>query len=110
MPDPDDREQMLQAIQPVLGAHSGACPVYVQLRPINRGDVLTTVRLGESWTVGPTRELVDRLVELLGEQQLVLQPKKAAPRRRNGQGFSSRRSRQGRSTSAPASPAVTRFN
>ena len=110
MPESGVREQILQAIQPVLGAHSGACPVYMQLRPISCGDVLTTVRLGEPWTVGPTRELVDQLVELLGEQQLVLQPKKAAPRRRNGQRFSSRRSGQGRSTNAPASPAVTRFN
>jgi hypothetical protein len=51
--------------------------VLLEMRPSGRGDVCTTIRLDKSWFVQPTRRLVDELVGLLGQEQIVLSPRRA---------------------------------
>jgi DNA polymerase-3 subunit alpha len=69
-------EELLKRIQDVLLRHRGACPVLLEMRPSSRSDVRTTIRLDKSWSVSPTRRLVDELVGLLGQEQIVLSPRR----------------------------------
>ncbi len=108
-------ETLLRQIQDVLRQHRGACPVLIELRPQSRSDVRTTLRLGKQWLVRPCRPLVDRLIELLGEENLLLSPKSHNGGRPPSNGANRRRysRRAGAPPAGPdprPSPAVTRFN
>ena len=120
---PDENNDTLAALKDLLAAHRGPCQVCVELQPRNRSDVLATVRLGQEWSVAPSRKLTDALVDLLGDQKnLLLQPKP----QKNGNGNNRRRQKGTRQMSlngnggsgtyaptnqtTPAGPAVTRFN
>jgi len=111
-PDPGD---LLGRLRDLLGRHRGNCPVFVELTPISRAEVRVTVRPDKQWYVAPSRDLLTELVELIGEENLVLRPK---PTNANGGAhrfFRKRQAaRQGRMFNAapiaPASAAVTRFN
>ncbi|MBI5726111.1 MAG: DNA polymerase III subunit alpha [Planctomycetes bacterium] len=111
----------LQAIRELLKKHHGACPVCIRLRPSANSQVSVCIRVESDHFVRPTRQFVDELVKLLGDQQnLLLAPKKAGP---NGGANSGHNGGQGRKfysrpsaapaprgMQSPASPAVTRFN
>jgi DNA polymerase-3 subunit alpha len=79
-------EDLLKRIHDVLIRHRGGCAVLVEMRPSGRSDVRTTIRLDKSWSVRPTRRLVDELVGLLGEENLLLVPRRAASNGANGRG------------------------
>jgi DNA polymerase-3 subunit alpha len=76
--------EVLKRIHDVLVRHRGSCPVLVEMRPSARGDVRTTIRLDRQWFVRPTRRLVDELVGLLGEENLLLAPRRTAANGANG--------------------------
>ena len=80
-------EELLKRIHDVLVRHRGHCPVLVDLRPSVRGDVRTTIRLDKQWSVRPTRRLVDELVGLLGQENLLLVPRRATASDANGRAF-----------------------
>ena len=107
--------EFLRRVHDVLVRHRGNCPVFFQVRPASRGDLITTIRPDKQWFVNPTRRLTDELVGLLGQENLRLRPKPAngGPRLANGNGWRARKppARQQRlPNNTPASPAVTRFN
>jgi hypothetical protein len=98
-------------IADALRASIGPCPVHVLVRPIHRPDVLAEVRLGREMYIQPTRTVINKLEELLGDQALLkLQPRPpAAPQRKNARRWSNNSKPQaGRATQV--SEAVTRFN
>ena len=113
MPASVDVGEPLGRLREALTGHTGNCPVFIELTPISRAEIRVTVRPDKQWCVTPTRELVDTLAGLLGEENLVLRPKRADG---NGKRFYRGRpgARQGRifngGSSQPASAAVTRFN
>jgi DNA polymerase-3 subunit alpha len=77
-------EEFLRRLHDVLIRHKGTCPILLELRPAGRGDVRLTVRLREDWFVNPTRRLVDELVGLLGEENLLLRPRRSPGDGSNG--------------------------
>jgi DNA polymerase-3 subunit alpha len=79
--------ELLQRLHDVLVRHRGSVGVLIELRPTAHGDVRATVRVGQEWSVEPTRGLVDELTGLLGEENLVLRPKRNAS---NGSGWNAR--------------------
>jgi DNA polymerase III subunit alpha len=79
-------EELLQRLHDILVRHRGECPILIQLRPATHSDVRATVRTDRQWSVQPTRGLVDELVGLLGQENLVLMPKRANPNGGNGNG------------------------
>ena len=84
------------------------------IRPTDRPDVQVLIRAGGDWSVRPCRKLIDDLVELLGEDRLLLRPKvrRATGNGRRGRGRPTTRS--GYSSEAgnggAVSEAVSRFN
>jgi len=104
--------EKLQQLRDVLAGHRGKTVVYLQLTPKGRSDVRATIRMDEKCRVTVTREMVDELADLLGEDNIVLRPKPPASGNRsggrNGKGYYKRVAPQ--SGNAPASEAVTRFN
>ncbi|HDZ22619.1 MAG TPA: DNA polymerase III subunit alpha [Phycisphaerae bacterium] len=89
-------DEMLEGLKACLSAHPGPAPVHVELQPQTRGDVRATVRLDAQWSVQPSRQLADALIDLLGDQKhLVLLPKRPTSDEANGQ-----RRRRGRAKAA----------
>ena len=76
--------EFLRRLHDVLVRHKGTCPILLELRPAGRADVRLTIRPKEDWYVGPTRRLIDELVGLLGEENLLLHPRRANPNGTNG--------------------------
>jgi DNA polymerase-3 subunit alpha len=76
--------EFLRRLHDVLVRHRGNCPIQLELRPSSRADVRLTVRPQEDWYVRPTRRLVDELVGLLGEENLLLCPRRPTPNGANG--------------------------
>ena len=76
--------EFLRRLHDVLVRHRGNCPIQLELRPSSRADVHLTVRPQEGWYVRPTRRLVDELVGLLGQENLLLSPRRAASNGANG--------------------------
>ncbi|MCD6364907.1 MAG: DNA polymerase III subunit alpha [Planctomycetes bacterium] len=112
---PGAGKDLLEGLQNLLARHKGDCPVFVRVRPVNRGDVLTTIRLARQWWVKPSQALVEELIELLGEKNLRLNSKPPAPSARRGGQFRNKPRARQRSLiaaeqNAQVSPAVTRFN
>ncbi len=98
-------EDLLQRLHDVLVRHRGECPILIELRPAQQSDVRATVRTDRQWSVHPTRGLVDELVGLLGQENIVLMPKRANPNGGNGNGrrFPRRQpARQGQLVTDPA--------
>ncbi len=67
--------EVLEPLKEILLAHRGSVPVCIQLRTTLRNDITATVRPDREWFVAPSRKLVDRLTDLLGEENLLLKPK-----------------------------------
>ncbi|MGA2266144.1 MAG: DNA polymerase III subunit alpha [Phycisphaerae bacterium] len=78
--------QLLQGLHDVLVCHRGDCPVFLEIRPTSRGDVSTLMRLDRSWGVRPSRDLVNKLEGLVGQENLVLRPRQPATNGNNGSG------------------------
>ncbi len=108
-------EVFVNALKALLKQYSGNCPVFLEIRPHKHAGVCTTIRPGKEWFVSPNQELVEKLEELLDQQNLVLKPKKMNTNNSSGNGRYSRngrrsfRQRQGQA-SGDVSEAVTRFN
>ena len=69
--------ELLEALRELLTAHKGACAVRLMVTPAHRPDVKVQVPLGNDWRITPSRDLADKLVELLGDQNaLALEPRK----------------------------------
>jgi hypothetical protein len=81
-----DDEEIIRELRKAFDEHRGACPVLLEMRPSGQSDMIATVRTGKECCVSPSRELVDRLEEILGQQDRVLfLPKSViAPKGRNG--------------------------
>ena len=73
--------ELLRRAREILSQHPGPCTVLLELRPRHRSDVRATVRAGAECSVAPSRGLVRKLTELLGEENLLLKP---APAKENG--------------------------
>ncbi|HEX7048402.1 MAG TPA: DNA polymerase III subunit alpha [Gammaproteobacteria bacterium] len=66
----DDRdEERRAALQALLGAHRGTCPVWIRYAGASAGGVL---KLGENWRVAPTDALVRGLQDLFGRDAVAL--------------------------------------
>jgi DNA polymerase-3 subunit alpha len=109
---PATSEETLRRLGDVLAEHRGGCLLLLELTPISRPDVRVTVRGHDQWRVAPNRRLINAVVEVLGEENLVLYPK---PNNGNGNGRGAfrrpGRSRQGHLPTPPrrgepASPAT----
>lgn len=110
-------QETFEKIRDLLGRSKGSCPVCLHVRPATRPDTIVQLRLDGRHSIAPTRELVDELVALLGDQKHLKLEAKPQPPANNGRGkFANgfRRPappRQGQLINAgPASEAVTRFN
>lgn len=109
--------ETFEKVRVVLGRHKGDCPVCLHVRPATRPDTIVQLRLDARHSVTPTSELVNELVELLGDQKHLRLEARPQPSNGNGRGkFANgyRRPappRQGQLINAgPSSEAVTRFN
>jgi DNA polymerase-3 subunit alpha len=104
----------LKRLHDVLTRHrapggAGGCEVLLELAPAARPDVSVRIKPDAAWAVPASRELLNELVGLLGQERIVLCPRPLPPSRRaNGNGKYVPRQAQG--ASGPASAAVTRFN
>jgi len=106
---------LVERLQSVLAAHRGATELQIETIPVGRPEVRVVIRAGDAFRVKPSRKLIDELVELLGDQNLlVLRPKPPAPggNGRNGRwrGRKDLPVRSRYSESGEASAAVTRFD
>ena len=69
--------EILSRLQEIIAAHKGACAVRLMVTPAHRPDVRVQLPLGDSWRITPSRDLVDQLVDLLGDQNTIaLEPRK----------------------------------
>ncbi len=103
---------LLEQLRDLIAEHRGTVPVFFETRPLKRSDVIATVRPGSEWSVQPSRQLMDALVELLGDQNaLSLHPKRMKPPEAKG-GKMKFYKKDGVKSSAKAnvSAAVTRFD
>jgi len=65
-----DSRQLITAIERALGpSRGGQCSVAVSFA---RDDASATLQFGEEWCVRPTRDLVERLVQIVGRQGVKL--------------------------------------
>ena len=115
LPPAADHKRLLADIGRILARHPGPCPVYVEMRPSNRSDVLVTLRTGRQCCIAPCRQLVDELVEALGGQEhLVLRPKRPAAQAARRRQWQARNARtpagSNGARSQIASPPVARFD
>ncbi|MFP3938372.1 MAG: OB-fold nucleic acid binding domain-containing protein, partial [Phycisphaerae bacterium] len=67
-------DEMLADLTEVLRRHGGAKPVRLEITPRSRPDVRAQVSTGDEFRVAPSRALMTELGELLGEQNVVLEP------------------------------------
>ncbi len=63
--------ELIEGLRTIVADHPGNCRLDIELRPSLRNDVLVTIRPDAKWSVAPSRELVARLTEFLGDQQYV---------------------------------------
>jgi DNA polymerase-3 subunit alpha len=106
-------KELTGKIAEALASRKGPCPVFVKVRPAHRSDVTAMIRVGQHLNVKPSRELVTKLEEVLGDQKyLRLAPKPAAPPAEKGRWRNqpNRTRFVPRQQSTPASEAVTRFD
>ncbi|MBN1943470.1 MAG: DNA polymerase III subunit alpha [Phycisphaerae bacterium] len=107
-------KELTGKIAETLKAHKGPCAVFVKVRPAHRADITAMVRAGAHLNVKPSRELIEALEKLLGDQKYIrLTPKPVAPPETKR--WRSRTSQPPtrlvpRVQNAPASEAVTRFD
>ncbi len=66
-----NRSELLEALRNLLQTHKGGCPVRVAITPDTRPGVRALLPLGDDWRVSPSRDLLDRLTELLGDQKMI---------------------------------------
>lgn len=109
--------EKLQPLRNLLGKHRGNCPVLLELSPIKRPDIRTTIQPDRKWFVSPRRKLLDELAEFLQgrDENLRLLPK---PSNGNGNGRNNKRPfgkkplpvRSKYGETGEVSAAVTRFD
>ena len=88
----------LKNLGALLARHRGRCPVYMEVAPASRGDLLAGVKASSQWLIGPSREFYQSLCELLGDSSVTLRPKRSSPS--NGAGRRFNRPRQARQQGA----------
>ncbi len=93
VPASEQTGQLLRELGELLSKHHGDCVLLLELHAATRPDILTQIRTDKQWFVRPTRGLIDTLIELLGEEKLVLKPRVNGPKGSNNstRRFSSRR-------------------
>ncbi len=84
LPAGRSRDEVLPALKDLLTNHKGGCAVFISLHPDCRNDVQAVVRLDPQWSISPSRELIDALTDLLGDQAIKLIPRKIAKPEGNG--------------------------
>ena len=77
---------LLKEFAAVIARHRGRCPLYVEVLPATRGDVLVGIRPSGDWLIGPSRELYEELCGLVGEKNVILRPKRTNGPLANGSG------------------------
>ena len=106
--------EFVEKLKSVLAAHQGNCPLFIELRPVGRSDVLATVRPDAQWSLAPSRALVAELTALLGGQEYLKclpKPLAGVPKRKwRGGGGNQQKMFAGNNGSGSVSPAVSRFN
>ncbi|MDP7162771.1 MAG: hypothetical protein QF792_04685, partial [Phycisphaerae bacterium] len=73
-------QTLLNHLGRILSNHRGNCPVFFELRPSAPGDALVTIRGNKRWSLQPSRSLADKLAVLLGQENLLLRPKRISAR------------------------------
>ena len=73
-------QTLLNPLGRILSNHRGNCPVFFELRPSAPGDALVTIRGNKRWSLQPSRSLADKLAVLLGQENLLLRPKRISAR------------------------------
>lgn len=106
----EDDAKMAQ-LRELLAEHKGPAAVVFGVRPLSQPEYIVWIEAGRKWSVKPSRDLMDALIELLDEENVVFKGKPASSfdtgRRRNNK-WSQRTAPAAQQ--APASEAVTRFN
>ncbi|MCD4825005.1 MAG: DNA polymerase III subunit alpha [Phycisphaerae bacterium] len=96
---------LLEAAQ----AHKGNLPLHLFARPTSQPSVTAEIRAGSQYSVTPSRDLMNALQELLGDQKfLKLRPRKIAPSQNKRRQWKPNNTAKGQN--GVASPAVTRFD
>ncbi len=73
------QQETLAELGEILRRHPGRCPIYLEVAPATRGDVRVVVQCSQEWLVAADRGLYRELCDLLGEENVLL-----IPRRNNG--------------------------
>ena len=79
-------EENLRRTREALERHRGNCPVLFEVAPAGRPDVRATLRPDAQWFVQPSRQLVDDIEDLLGQENILLTPKPNANANGGGNG------------------------
>ncbi|NQU76314.1 MAG: DNA polymerase III subunit alpha, partial [Planctomycetes bacterium] len=74
-------KQAVQTLGDLLASFKGKCPLYLQLHPLTAPQIRATLQSDPRWYVNPQRELMKKLEELLGAENVVFKGKPAT----NGQ-------------------------
>jgi DNA polymerase III subunit alpha len=75
------RSAILTALRDLLADHKGGCPVRLAISPETHAGVKALMPLGADWGISPSRELLDALTDLLGDQKAIgLEPKRFVPK------------------------------
>jgi DNA polymerase-3 subunit alpha len=107
---PPGSDDLPQQIHDVIARHPGQRGVIFRVRPTCRPDLVAIIRGGRKTQVKPSRELMDALEDLLGDQKhLRLLPTKVKLEERNNN-WKRRATGTNGHNNGPASEAVTRFN
>ncbi len=89
---PGGPDKLMDNIKEVLRRHRGDREVQLELTPPSKPGVRLRARADRKWRVNPTRELMDELTELLGEENLMPCPANGG----SGNGNSNHRYKNGR--------------
>ena len=102
--------ELLGKLKQLFAVNKGNAVIFLQMTPTSRPDIHATIRADKDWSVAPSRELIDELIELLDEANVQLRPRPQS----NGNGRSKKRNFYAKKAASgqtgPASQAVTRFN
>ena len=76
LPSEETNSGVYEKVRFALAEKGGSCPVYVEARPACQPNVMVAIKTGGECSTNPSRELVDSLEDLLGDQgKILLAPK-----------------------------------
>ncbi len=99
----------LRVLADTLMTARGTCPVRLTMTPPSAPQLRVHLRTDQQWHVAPSRQLMQRLINLLDERNVLFRGRPAESTRNGRRGWRNGREAAGGQTRV-ASEAVTRFN